>query len=231
MTTFESPTTRCLAFLTLAALCSACATMAPPPPLATFGGPETTPRGQSELALAAGSAVIRFPSGHATGQGWFGRWRHGVTDRLDLGVDVQGVQHNDNSTFAVKAAARYGLLPRLRLEVGVGAADDAAGKSLNADTALTVGTRHDDADWNYYASLRIAGARGYPGRACCGSGATGDVAPPDSRIALGAIGATARVGPNMRFILEGGHGFTWVKGQRDHGNRDLRGDGAPLDGR
>jgi hypothetical protein len=192
--------------------------MAPPPPLATFGGPETVPRGQSEVALAAGSGVIRFPSGHATGNGWFGRWRHGVTDRLDLGVDVQGVQHNDNSTFALKAAARYGLLPRLRLEFGLGAADDSAGKSLNADAALTFGTRHDDADWNYYMSLRIAAARGYPGKACCSSGATGDDAPPDSRIALGAIGTTARVGPNMRFVVEGGHGFTWVKHQRDHGN-------------
>jgi hypothetical protein len=86
-----------------------------------------------------------------------------VTDRLDVGVDVMGVQHSDDTAFTGKVAGRYSLSQHFRLEGGIGAADDSFGKSLNADLGLTTGTLNPEATWNYYASLRLAGSHGYPG--------------------------------------------------------------------
>ena len=213
----------------VAATGSGCVTMAPPPPMATFGGPETVRRGASEVGLAAGSGGQLFPGAHATGHAWFGRWRYGVTDRLDLGVDLMGVQHAADATVTAKGAARYALRPRLRVEAGLGAADDSQGKSLHGDAGVTTGTLRPDATWNFYTSLRAAAARGYPGRVCCQSGATGDAAPPNSIIALGAIGATARVVPGIRFVVEGGYGPVWVKGRHDSGEVVYLGMGLLLD--
>src|SRR5216684_3597041 len=65
-----------LAYAALAACTgSGCVTMAAPPPLATFGGPATAPRGQAEVAIAAGAGGSLFPGAHAGGNGWFTRWR------------------------------------------------------------------------------------------------------------------------------------------------------------
>ena len=220
---------KCFPIIVLALTAGGCVTLAPPAPLVTFGGPETVVRGHSEVALAVGSGGILYPQAHATGHAWFGRWRYGVTDRLDCGVDVLGVQHSDNGTLTAKAALRYGLLPHLRVEVGAGAADDSLGKSLNGEVGVTTGTRRPDATWNYYTSFRIGAARGFRGDACCNSGATGDVAPPNSLIAVGGVGAAGRVTNGVRFVIEGGHGFTWVEGRHDVGRLLYVGMGLLMD--
>lgn len=140
-----------------------------------------------------------------------------------------GSQHQDNGTLTAKVAARYRLHEHLRLELGVGAADDSLGKSLNGDFGATLGTTRPDATWNYYLSLRIAGARGFPGTACCGGGATGDEALPDALFALGSIGAMGRIGPNQQFIFEGGYGNVWVRGNDEVGRMLYLGAGLLFD--
>ena len=60
---------------------------------------------------------------------------------------------------------RYQLEPDWRLEFGLGAADSSDGKSLNSDLGITWGTRREDSNWNYYATLRGGWARGYAGDA------------------------------------------------------------------
>ena len=182
-----------------------CRTIAAPPPLATFGGPETVARGDSEMAFGAGFGGTLFDCTHKLGSGWFGRWRTGVTDRIDLGADIIVVQHNDKGTATGKIAVRYQVRPRLRLEAGFGGADDSDGKSLNADLGITTGTIRDKT-WNHYASLRVAAARGYPGNVCCFGGANGTNVPPGNYLLLGSIGATARVTDNVRFVYEAGLG-------------------------
>lgn len=182
-----------------------CRTIAAPPPLATFGGPSTVQPGDSELAFGAGFSGTLFDCTHKLGSGWFGRWRTGIRDRLDLGADLMVVQHNDKGTATGKIALRYQLRPRLRLEAGVGGADDSDGKSLNADLGLTTGTIRDSI-WNRFASLRVSAARGYPGNVCCFGGASGTNVPPGNYLLVGSIGATARVAENARFVYEGGFG-------------------------
>jgi hypothetical protein len=181
-----------------------CRTIAAPPPLSTFGGPSTVERGDAELAFGAGFGGTLFDCTHKLGSGWFGRFRTGLTDRLDLGADLIVVQHNDKGTATGKIALRYQLRPRLRLEAGVGGADDSDGKSLNADFGLTTGTIRDKT-WNYFSSLRVAAARGYPGSVCCFGGGGTNV-PPENYILLGTIGATARISDNARFVYEAGMG-------------------------
>jgi hypothetical protein len=88
---------------------------------------------------------------------------------------------------------------------GIGAADDSDGKSLNADVAITTGTIRNTT-WNRFASLRLAGAHGYPGNVCCFGGATGTNLPPDNYLLIAGIGATARVGEVARFVYEAGFG-------------------------
>ncbi|SRR5579871_4011748 len=201
--------------LVLAALIAAaftlggCVTMSAPPPLATFGGPETVPAGQSEAGLAVGTGFSLFPSGHDGGDAWFGRWRQGLGDRFDLGLDVMGLRYSDKGSLTLKLAGRYGLDPHWRLEAGIGTADDSNGRSLNAELGITLGTVGAEKPWNYYTSLRFAGAHGFPG----GFFGSGDSAPPDDAMVLGAIGASGRISDNERFIIEGGYGLSVVDGQ------------------
>jgi hypothetical protein len=145
-------------FLTLTchpAAAQDCRTIAAPPPLATLDGPATVERGESEMALGAGFGGTLFDCTHKTGSAWFGRMRRGLTDRLDLGADLLVAQHQDKGTATAKIALRYRLRERLRLEAGVGGADDSDGKSLNADIAITTGTIRNTT-WNCFASLRVA---------------------------------------------------------------------------
>jgi hypothetical protein len=194
-----------------------CVTMAAPPPVATLGGPATAPRGGSEVGFGSGTGMSLFRGAHSGGIGWMGGYRHGLTDELDLGVDALGVQHSDKGTMAFKVALRQALTPRLRLEVGVGAADDSDGKSLSYDLALVAGTRHADAPWNHYGAVRTVGAFGLRGDVCCGAGATGTQAPPSSFLILGTAGAAARLTESLRLVFEGGAGPLWVRGRREVG--------------
>jgi hypothetical protein len=77
--------------------------MAPPPPLVTFGAPTTAPRGGAELGLGAGTGASLFPGAHAAGNGWFGRVRYGLTNRLDLGGDIVGDQGSQSVSPGLSA--------------------------------------------------------------------------------------------------------------------------------
>jgi hypothetical protein len=148
--------------LSVCSLLTGCVSFAPPPPLITFGGPKTLGKYNSEVGIGAGTGVVMFPGAHAGGEGWFGRYKYGFTEDFDLGVDAIGVARGDKSTFTAKISGRYQMTDRLRLETGLGIADDSDGKSLNGDIAVTCGTINGNI-WNYYSSVRIAAAKGYPG--------------------------------------------------------------------
>jgi hypothetical protein len=188
-----------------------CRTVAAPPPLLTFGGPATVAPGEFESAFGSALSGTLFDCTHKLGSGWFGRWRRGMTDRVDLGADIQVIQHNDKGAVTAKLAARFQLRKRLRLEVGVGVADDSDGKSLNTDVGLTTGSLADKPR-THFASIRLAAARGYPGDVCCfasgrtGSDVGGTSVPPTNYQVIGTLGATARISDNARFVYECGFG-------------------------
>jgi hypothetical protein len=188
-----------------------CRTVAAAPPVLTFGGPTTAAAGEYEAAFGAALGGNLFDCTHQLGSGWFARWRRGMTDRIDLGTDIEVIQHNDKGTVTLKLETRFQLRKRLRLEVGAGAADDSDGKSLNAGLGLTTGTM-TDRPINHFASIRFAAARGYPGNVCCfggggpGSDVGGTNVPPGSQLVLGTLGTTARVSDTTRFVYEGGFG-------------------------
>jgi len=64
----------------------------------------------------------RIRSLNSGGSGWFGRWRYGLTNKLDVGVDGMGAAHGDTGTFNFKVAARYKASDSTRIELGFGAA-------------------------------------------------------------------------------------------------------------
>src|SRR5271165_4485963 len=70
-----------------------CVAMAPPPPVATLGAPETAAPGHAQAALGVGGGASLFPGAHSGGIAVFGRYRRGFTERLDLGGDVLAGQH------------------------------------------------------------------------------------------------------------------------------------------
>lgn len=185
-----------------------CSTFAPPSPLVTYGGPETVPESHSEVGLALGTGWTLFPNAHAGGQGWFGRYKYGITDHFDFGIDVIGIVRNDKGTFTAKSAGRYQLRNDLRFEAGLGIADDSDGKSLNADVALTWGTIKQS-HWNYYLSLRLGAAKGFPGNVF----GSGDQTPADALFPIVNLGAQGRVSEVQRFIFEGGYGYVVSCGQ------------------
>jgi len=187
--------------------------MAPPPPLMTIGGPATAPVGGAEVALGSGSGASLFPGVHGTGHGWFGRYRYGLSERTDLGVDMLGVQYSDKGTLTGKLSLRYRLRPHWRIEGGLGVADDSNGKSANADLGLTVGSLRPERWWEYYGAIRVGGAHGYPGNIL----GSGDTAPPDDAVFIGTAGASIRVQPNIHFVMEGGYGAILVRGVSDVG--------------
>jgi hypothetical protein len=183
-----------------------CDTIASPAPLATFGGPATASRGQTELGIAVGTYGELSTCAHEGASDWLVRLRRGMSDRIDLGFDAE--VENDTSgsvggTF--KVAMRYRITKGLRLEGGAGAADGGfGGRSLNADVAATLGTTNQDKTWNYYTSLRLGGSRGCINLFCAGDSGTDH--SPGALIPLGVIGTTARVADNAHFVLEAGLG-------------------------
>lgn len=198
-----------------ALLLGGCVTFAPPSPMVTYGGPETTEAGKSEAVLAFGTGVALFEGAHAGAQGWFGRYKYGIGPRTDLGLDVLGANRNDGLFLSLKAAARYQLKERLRFEAGIGVADDSDGKSINGDVALTFGTVKDK-NWNHYSSFRLGYAKGYPGDAIFSDSTPlpeDMIAPPDAIIGLLNIGAEGKVSDNQTFIFEGGYGYVFPEGE------------------
>jgi hypothetical protein len=156
-----------------------------------------------------------FPDAHSGGSGWLGRWRYGLGDGFDLGVDVMGVQHADEGTMDFKLAARYLLNDHLRLEAGLGGADDSLGKSLNMEVGLTLGTNRPERSWDYYSSVRVAGAQGFPGNIIGGGPDT--AAPPDDLLIVVGLGAEGRISATGRFVGEFGIGPAFVQGNSEVG--------------
>jgi len=196
-----------------------CDTIASPPPLATFGGPATAARGETELGLAVGGygALYPLPCGHEGGSDWLVRWRRGVSDRIDLGFDFQIANQGGGAVGGTaKLAMRYQVNGGFRLEGGVGASDTGfAGHSTNADLAAVIGTTNPEKNWNYYTSLRLAGSVGCNHFLCVSGSGSGH--PPDALLPLGAIGAAGRVADNVHFILEAGLGGIFSRQRPDPG--------------
>ena len=195
---------------------SSCVTFAPPSPLMTYGGPEITPKSISEVALGVGTGVALFDSSHAGAQGWFGRYKHGISEKFDLGIDIAGAKRNEGLFLSTKLASRYELTKNSRLELGIGVADDSDGKSFNGDVAYTIGTTKDRS-WNYYSSLRVGYAKGVasnyivlPGQAQLND----SIPPPNTTFLLLNLGAQGKITQNQKFIFEGGYGYIFPKGEK-----------------
>jgi len=189
-----------------------CVTFAPPSPMVTFGGPKTTEKGTSETVLAAGSGTALFSGAHSGGLGWFGRYKYGLSDTWDIGVDAIAFSHSDKYCFTAKIAPRYQLSSNFRLEGGLGAADDSYGKSLNGDIGLTWGTINQKF-WNFYSTLRFGSSYGFPGDIIFeGNSNEGDTtAPANTFIVLLNVGTQGKIDEKMNFIFEGGYGYLFPK--------------------
>ena len=205
-----------IAYLFLALLSCSCVSFAPPSPLLTYGGPQTTPESSSEVAVGVGTAVALFEGAHSGAQGWFARYKYGLSDKFDLGMDWVGAKRNEGLLLSTKIASRYQLSENQRIELGIGVADDSDGKSINGDVAFTVGTTKNEF-WNYYASLRLGYAQGYPGNAIFGNQPTlnqDTLTPPNTFIGLINIGAQANIQKHQKFIFEGGYGQILPQGNK-----------------
>lgn len=203
------------ATLLLFLLFGGCVSFAPPSPLVTFGGPAVVDTSHSEVGLAVGTGVAMFPGAHSGGQGWFGRYKRGIAPNFDLGVDAVGIVRSDKGTLTGKLVGRYQAAKNIRLEVGLGLADDSDGKSVNGDAAITFGTVRETT-WNYYGSLRLGAAKGYPGDILFGG--SGDQSPVNALFPIVNLGTQAKVAANERFIFEGGFGYIFPE---QHGTGTL----------
>ena len=92
-----------------------------------------------------------------------------------------------------------------RLEGGIGGADGGDGGNLNADFAGVIGTHNPTKTLNYYMSLRLGAARG-----CIACGTNTNHAP-GALVPLGAIGTTARISDNAKFVMEAGLGEIFAR--------------------
>ena len=187
----------------LCIISAGCVSFAPPSPLVTYGGPKTTEKGTSEVAIAMGTGFALFENAHSGGQGWFGRYKYGIDDKFDIGIDAVGIVRSDKGTLTAKLAGRYQVEDDLRLEGGIGVADDSDGKSLNSDLGLTWGTINENRLWNYYSTIRVGVAKGYPGDIF----GSGTIAPPNVLIGLVNLGTQGKIIDNHKFIFEGGFGY------------------------
>jgi hypothetical protein len=202
---------------------SDCKLRAALPPLATFGGPATAARGQTDLGIGVG--VFGEDHGQACAidtvgaTDWFTRWRRGVGGDTDLGFDAQVYSEGDGTlTGTTKVAARLQATPGLRLEGGMGAAESGDGRSVNGDLAAMIGTHdHPDNTWNYYAALRLAASHGCVNLICLGGDAAPGTRAPGAVVPLGQIGATARVSDTARFVMESGLGEIYSREQPHNG--------------
>lgn len=195
-----------------------CEAIAPLPPMATWGGPLTAPKGETELAIGVGATGELAPSPCVEVElgttDWLVRWRRGIGDRTDLGFDwviSNGGGSGDGGT--IKFAARRRVARGLRLEAGVGTADSGWGRSVNADAAAVIGTTNEDRTWNYYASLRVGASHGCVNLVCIGG--SGLDHPPGAIVPLGVMGTSARVADDIHFIMEAGLGHIFSRQHPD----------------
>ena len=196
---------------------SGCATFAPPIPLMTFGGPKTVAPQHWELGIGIGSGAMAFTNSFGGGSGYLGRWRTGLSDKLDVGIDVMGVEHSGNGTFSFKPAVRYQAADHLRFEAGVGAADDSEGKSVGGDLGFVVGTTRDRAPWNFYGALRFAGSLGFNDKNHRTARPGENDPPSDAGFGLLSVGASASISPTSQFITEAGFGLVYVGRTKEYG--------------
>lgn len=200
-------TCRPLLFLNAIALwlLNGCVTIAPPSPMVTFGGPEVSGKGVTELVGAAGTGISFFDENEIAEHGWFGRVRHGVSERWDIGADVFGYSFENRTAMSAKLSARYQLMPRIRLDGGIGLGDDSRGRSINGDLGLTIGTVRPDRVWDVYGSVRYGYAHGIAGSLI--SPETAEVtAPLHVTTVMLNLGAQARLTPHLRLVAETGLG-------------------------
>ncbi len=192
-----------------------CVTFAPPSPMVTFGGPETAGKGVSETALAFGTGAVLFEDAHTGGAGWFGRYKYGLGENFDLGIDALGVTYSDKTAFTAKLAGRYAIRPGIRVEAGIGAADDSNGKSLNSDIGVTVGSIGEDSPWNFYSSLRAGYAFGFAGNAIFSTTdeSTDTVPLPNTAFTMLNLGAQGKIIEGQFFIFEAGVGGVFPEGE------------------
>lgn len=195
----------------LGATLAGCTNFAAPPPMITFDGPKTVKSGHWQLGIGTGTGVVLFPKDHAGGHSYFARWRRGFTERWDAGLDIMGVQHNENGTFTLKSSLRFQAAEWLRLEGGLGAADDSDGKSLGVEFGIIAGTMDDTAPWRFYGGIRLAGALGLNGEGKRHPGGQEEPHPADALIPLLTTGASVRISENSRFISEMGYGLVFVE--------------------
>ena len=184
-----------------------CRLIATLPPMATFGGPAVAGGGHTELGLGFGGygEILASPCIHAGGEDWMVRWRRGMSDRFDLGFDFLTVNQTDGSLAGTgKLAIRYRVTDGFRLEGDAGVADGGDGGNVNADLAAVIGTHNPGKIWNYYMSLRLGASRG-----CIGCSGTDHA--PGALVPLGAIGTTARISDNARFVMEAGLGGIFTR--------------------
>ncbi len=198
-------------------LITSCVSIAPPTPMLTYGGPEITPKKASELALGVGATGVRFEGAHNPAQGWFGRYKYGLNDKFDIGLDVMSATRNEGQYLGVKGALRYQLSKTTRLEFGIGGANDSDGKSLNGDFAFTMGTLVNKT-WNYYYSLRYGYAHGFSGNAAFADKSTvsqtDTFIPPNTHFTVLNLGTQAKISEKQKFIIEGGYGYIFTKGNK-----------------
>jgi hypothetical protein len=194
---------------------SACVSFATPPPFVTLGGPPSAGRRGHQLGLAAGSAVSLFSGAHAGGIGYLGRYRFGLTDRLDLGADVLGYQRGNKGGLSGMIDGKARVARWVAVELGLGAADDSDGKSLGFQTGLILGSDRR-AVWDLYGALRFGGALGLTHNPIDSNDPT-TLGAQDALFGLGTLGASARVLPCARFLFEVGYGLLFVRRNPDVG--------------
>ncbi|HEV2422384.1 MAG TPA: hypothetical protein VGS59_11795 [Candidatus Acidoferrales bacterium] len=198
-----------------------CEPVASLPPMATFGGPLTAPRGETELGIGVGGSgelneiTPQCAEVELGTTDWLVRWRRGVGDKTDMGFDwVISNTGGNGQIGTVKFAVRQRAAKGLRLEGGVGTADSGfTGRSISADAAAVIGTTNVDNTWNYYASLRVAASHGCINLVCLGG--SGLDHNPGGIVPLGVIGASARVTDNIHFLMEAGLGEVFSRQHPD----------------
>jgi hypothetical protein len=206
---------RLVASVAPALLVLGCVSFAAAPPMITLGGPQTAGAGGSQVGMGVGSGASLFPGAHSGGNGYLARYRYGLTENTDVGVDFMGVLRSNKMTLTGKIDGRRRLGRHWAAELGLGAADDSDGKSLSGEAALIVGTERQAA-WDFYAAARAAVAFGIVQNQLDPNDPTVRGAQ-DALVALGSAGATARISDSGQFIFEGGMGTIKVANHDDLG--------------
>ena len=189
-----------LSTFSLSLMMYGCTSFSPPPPFLTAGGPETAKPQHSEIALAGGMGEGDF----SNGGGWMARWRYGVAQNVDAGVDAMYIGNNGTNTGTLMAAGRWQAAPRVRLEAGAGWAEDSYGTSANAELTCTAGTANDGAPWKFYGTLRAASAWGMRGNVF--GGPSNATPSPNTGFLTLKLGAEARITDAQKVFFEAGYG-------------------------